>query len=256
MGDHRAVPRRGAHRHRRSPASGHWSSTRPTSSASSTTWPDVARARRRGERASRGPRRSEDLLAACWRRGSSMCSAPARTRTTTGSRTSPGRRRRTSSGRCCAACGPVTGRGRCVAGGPSVVLEYGTVSRELADGMLRLLAALGVMARLKMGRTAKSTVDTPGWSISGAEQIEAATGCWSLMNSTRSWTSLGEQSKRIAATGYRCDGKGTAWVRVVEVARRLGDLWCTRPRSSGTTRWSPRTGSSPTTASPRTHGRC
>src|SRR5205823_4261610 len=47
-----------------------------------------------------------------------------------------------------------------VRGGPSVVLEYGTVSRNLADGLLRLLGDLGLMARLKVGRTAKSTCDT------------------------------------------------------------------------------------------------
>ena len=30
--------------------------------------------------------------------------------------------------------------------GPSVVLEYGTVSRALADGMLRLLGDCGIVA--------------------------------------------------------------------------------------------------------------
>ena len=35
--------------------------------------------------------------------------------------------------------------------GPSVVLEYGTVSRALADGMLRLLGDCGIVARLKVG---------------------------------------------------------------------------------------------------------
>ncbi|MEO6494508.1 MAG: nucleotide sugar dehydrogenase, partial [Ilumatobacteraceae bacterium] len=39
-----------------------------------------------------------------------------------------------------------------VDGGPSVVLEYGTVSRELADGMVRMFATLGIVARLKVGR--------------------------------------------------------------------------------------------------------
>ena len=59
-----------------------------------------------------------------------------------------------------------------VAGGPSVVLEYGTASRELADGMLRLLGDLGVMARLKVGRTAKSTTDNYWLVIAGADQVE------------------------------------------------------------------------------------
>ena len=101
-----------------------------------------------------------------------------------------------------------------VDGGPSVVLEYGTVSRQLADGMLRLLASLGIVARLKIGRTAKSTVDTYWLSISGADQIEDA--LWLLEPHERpvvnGW--LDRQSKRIAPTGYRRDGKGTAWVRV------------------------------------------
>ncbi len=111
-----------------------------------------------------------------------------------------------------------------VAGGPSVVLEYGTVSRELADGMLRLLAAHGVIARLKVGRAPKSTVDTYWLVISGAEQIESAQ--WLLEPHERDavTASIGDQAKRIAATGYRCDDKGTAWVRVVEVARRRDDL--------------------------------
>src|SRR4029077_6419941 len=59
-----------------------------------------------------------------------------------------------------------------VAHGPSVVLEYGTVSRELADGLLRLLGELGIVARLKVGRTAKSTVDTYWLCVSGADQVE------------------------------------------------------------------------------------
>jgi UDPglucose 6-dehydrogenase len=36
--------------------------------------------------------------------------------------------------------------------------------------------------------------------------------------------SLRRQSKRIAPTGYRRDGKGTAWVRVVDVQRSDADL--------------------------------
>jgi UDPglucose 6-dehydrogenase len=107
-----------------------------------------------------------------------------------------------------------------VAGGPSVVLEYGTVSRELADGMLRLLAAHGVVARLKVGRTAKSTVDTYWLTISGADQVEAA--IWLLEEHERAdvLAALGRQAKRIAPTGYVRDGKGTAWVRVTTVETR------------------------------------
>ena len=104
-----------------------------------------------------------------------------------------------------------------VAGGPSVVLEYGTVSRQLADGMLRLLGDLGVVARLKVGRTATSTVDTYWLVISGADQVESA--CWLLPDDEAAVvrTSIAGQRKRIRPTGYRPDGKNAAWVRVAGV---------------------------------------
>ena len=103
-------------------------------------------------------------------------------------------------------------------GGPSVALEYGTVSPELADGMLRLLGELGVVARQKIGRTTKSTVDTHWLVISGADQIENC--LWLLEPHERDEVQrqLDRQSKRIAPTGYRRDRKGTAWVRVVDVS--------------------------------------
>ena len=110
-----------------------------------------------------------------------------------------------------------------VAGGPSVVLEYGTVSRELADGMLRLLGTLGIVARLKVGRTAKSTVDTYWLCISGADQVSEALFLIPDHEHAEVLESIGRQDKRIAPTGYRMDGKGTAWVRVVDVARRTVD---------------------------------
>ena len=108
-----------------------------------------------------------------------------------------------------------------VAGGPSVVLEYGTVSRLLADGMLRLLGDLGIVARLKVGRTAKSTVDTYWLAISGAAQIESA--LWLLPRSERAeiTATTARQSKRISPTGYRrLDQKNAAWARVASVSHR------------------------------------
>jgi UDPglucose 6-dehydrogenase len=108
-------------------------------------------------------------------------------------------------------------------GGPSVALEYGTVSPELADGMLRLLGEFGIVARQKVARTTRSTVDTHWLVISGADQIE---GCmWLLEPHERAQVQkqLDAQSKRIASTGYRRDRKGTAWVRVVDVATRHSD---------------------------------
>ena len=59
-----------------------------------------------------------------------------------------------------------------VNGGPSVILEYGTASRDLADGILRLLGDLRIVASLRVGRTAKSTVDNYWIRISGADQVE------------------------------------------------------------------------------------
>jgi UDPglucose 6-dehydrogenase len=111
-----------------------------------------------------------------------------------------------------------------VSGGPSVVLEYGTVSRALADGMLRLLGDLGVVARLKVGRTAKSTCDTFWLTISGADQVEDV--LWLLPPAERAdiGRATGRQSKRIAPTGYRRLGeKHAAWVRVTGAARRPFD---------------------------------
>ena len=105
-------------------------------------------------------------------------------------------------------------------GGPSVALEYGTVAPELADGMLRLLGEFGIVARQKVGRTKRSTVDTHWLVISGANQIEEC--IWLLEPHEREAVQrqLDSQAKRIAPTGYRRDRKGTAWVRVVEVATR------------------------------------
>ena len=105
-------------------------------------------------------------------------------------------------------------------GGPSVALEYGTVSPDLADGMLRLLGQLGVVARQKVARTTKSTVDTHWLIVSGADQIESC--LWLLEPHERKTVQgqLGKQSKQIAPTGYRRDRKGTAWVRVIAVTAK------------------------------------
>jgi UDP-glucose 6-dehydrogenase len=108
-----------------------------------------------------------------------------------------------------------------VGGGPSVVLEYGTVSRRLADGMVRLLGELGIVARLKVGRAARSTTDTYWLVISGADQIERC--LWLLSPAERAAVgrATGAQSKRISPTGYRhLTQKHAAWVRVASVTRR------------------------------------
>ena len=43
-----------------------------------------------------------------------------------------------------------------VNGGPSVIIEFGTVSDELADGVLRLLASLGIVASAADRRASRS----------------------------------------------------------------------------------------------------
>jgi len=107
-----------------------------------------------------------------------------------------------------------------VAGGPSVVLKYGTASRRLADGLLRLLGDLGVAARLKVGRTAKSTCDNYWLVIAGADQVERLLELVRPQDRGAIEVSLAQQSKRIAPTGYRRDPSGTAWVRVREPSRQ------------------------------------
>jgi UDPglucose 6-dehydrogenase len=104
-----------------------------------------------------------------------------------------------------------------VNGGPSVVLEWGTVSRELADGVVRLLGLHGVGCRVKVGRTAKSTVDTFWVAVSGADQVERLLDFVKPSDREVVRASLGRQEKRIAPTGYR-PHVGAAWVRVVDTS--------------------------------------
>ncbi|MEY2437733.1 MAG: UDPglucose 6-dehydrogenase, partial [Acidimicrobiaceae bacterium] len=108
--------------------------------------------------------------------------------------------------------------------GPSVVLEYGTVSRALADGMVRLLGDLGIVARLKVGRTQKSTVDTYWLCISGADQVEDALWLFPDDEQAEISASIAKQVRRSAPTGYRrLDDKAVAWVRVTQAERRAYD---------------------------------
>ncbi|HEX2161115.1 MAG TPA: nucleotide sugar dehydrogenase [Thermoleophilaceae bacterium] len=102
-----------------------------------------------------------------------------------------------------------------VNGGPSVIIEMGTVSDELADGVLRLLGDLGIAASRRIGRTAKSTKDTHWIRISGAEQVERAIELVPMRDRPGVLISIGRQAKRIAATGYRRLGdEGPALLRV------------------------------------------
>src|SRR5215207_9747563 len=105
-------------------------------------------------------------------------------------------------------------------GGPSVILELATVSRELADGVQRLLGDLGLVASQKIGRTAKSTRDTYWLRISGAEQVERAIELVPAHDRPGVGASISRQAKRIAPTGYRRFAGGPAWARVAEIHRR------------------------------------
>jgi hypothetical protein len=100
-----------------------------------------------------------------------------------------------------------------------VVLEWGSASRALADGVLRLLGGLGIFARLKIGRTAKSTVDTYWVVVAGAGQIERLLDLVPGADRAGVLMSLRRQSKRIAPTGYVVRA-GTARVRVESVEPR------------------------------------
>jgi nucleotide sugar dehydrogenase len=110
-------------------------------------------------------------------------------------------------------------------GGPSVILEYGTVSQRLADGMLRLLGDLGLIASVRTGRTKKSTVDTYWIRISGAEQVERALWLFPDEEAAQIATAIQGQSKRIAPTGSRRTADGTAWVRVTDLISQDFDGW-------------------------------
>ena len=108
-----------------------------------------------------------------------------------------------------------------VSGGPSVILEMGTVSAELADGVLRLLGDLRIVASQRIGRTAKSTKDTYWLRISGADQVERAAALVPVRDRPGVAASLDRQRKRIAPTGSRrFDDDGPAWLRVVAAERR------------------------------------
>jgi UDPglucose 6-dehydrogenase len=105
-------------------------------------------------------------------------------------------------------------------GGPSVVIELGTVSDELADGVLRLLGELGIVAARRIGRVPKSTKDTHWIRISGAEQIERAIELIPGRDRVGALASIARQAKRIAPTGYRRRDDGSVRVRVARIDRR------------------------------------
>jgi len=110
-----------------------------------------------------------------------------------------------------------------VNGGPSVILEFGTVSDELADGVHRLLGSLGVVSSQRVGRTAESTKDTFWIRISGADQVERCLALVPVRYRVGVLASIARQQKRIAPTGYRRFDAGPAFVRVTGARQVPGD---------------------------------
>jgi hypothetical protein len=106
-----------------------------------------------------------------------------------------------------------------VNGGPNIVIELGTISDELADGVLRLLASVGIVASKRTGRRAKSTKDTHWIRISGAHQVERAIALVPERGRPGVPASIARQRKRIAPTGHRRFGDGPAWLRVTSTVR-------------------------------------
>ena len=99
-----------------------------------------------------------------------------------------------------------------------MILEWGTISDELADGVARLLGDVGLAASWRRGRTAKSTKETHWLRVSGADQIERAMFLVPERDRPGVIAALGRQTKRIAPTGHRRFG-GVAWVRVTGATR-------------------------------------
>jgi UDPglucose 6-dehydrogenase len=121
-----------------------------------------------------------------------------------------------------------------VNGGPSVVLELGTVSDELADGVLRLLADLGIYASRRIARPSKSTKHTHFIRISGADQIERALELVPQRDRAGVLASVARQRKRIAPSGFQRHEGGRAWVRITDLRseRHAGHVYSLEvPRS-------------------------
>ena len=104
-------------------------------------------------------------------------------------------------------------------GGPSVALELGTVSDELADGVLRMLGDLQIVASHVVARPRRSTKDTHFIRISGAAQVERAIELVPQRDRVGVLACTARQRKRIAPTGFRRDAAGPSWVRIADLRR-------------------------------------
>ena len=102
----------------------------------------------------------------------------------------------------------------------SVIVELGTVSDELADGVLRLLDSVGIVPSRRIGRGARSTKDTHWIRVSGDDQVEKAIRLVAERDRVGVRASIARQRKQIAPIGYRRFGDGPAWVRVTSTTRQ------------------------------------
>ena len=103
-----------------------------------------------------------------------------------------------------------------VNGGPSVILEMGTISAELADGVLRLLGDLGIVASQRIGRTREVHEGHPLAADQRRRSGRARDGARPGSRPPGVAASIARQRKRIAPTGSRrLDEDGPAWLRVV-----------------------------------------
>ncbi|MGH3040348.1 MAG: UDP binding domain-containing protein, partial [Gaiellaceae bacterium] len=100
--------------------------------------------------------------------------------------------------------------------GRSPVLEWGTVSDELAEGVTRLLGELGLVASWYRGRVRGSTKETHWLTISGADQIERALFLVPETQRDDVLEAISKQQRRMSPAGFRRFGKGPGWVRVVK----------------------------------------
>jgi UDPglucose 6-dehydrogenase len=107
-----------------------------------------------------------------------------------------------------------------IGGGPSVTLEFGTISDQLADGVVRLLGNLGIVCAWRRGRTRMSTKETHWLKISGADQVERAIELVPQGDRREVLASIDRQAKRIAPTGFRRFGDSSiAWTRTTQTVR-------------------------------------
>lgn len=98
----------------------------------------------------------------------------------------------------------------------SVVLDFGTASKELANGMVELFQSLGFVASTKRSRSQKSKVWAHFLRLSGEQQVRQLLDFKDFKTAERARQRLQGYKKHISQTGFR---------------RLNGELACVRLRS-------------------------